>query len=161
MANGVPAESWPNRAFHANEKGASGQSDVEVLPAHEAQTTSSDKARHKLGQQVNRIRYQRYLGSPDQLPGEAGASGSNDVFSENETRDLARARRRSLSGPGAVACLRARSVDPARIIPASEFVSMGRYFLGIEEPLAARCPCYEASNVKTRTRAHVTEQARR
>ena len=103
-----------------------------------------------LGQHVTRVRYQRYVASLDQLPEEAGPSGSNDVFGGIETRDLAKARQRSLSGPGAVACLRARPVDPARIIPASEFVSIGWRFLGMEEPLAARCPCCEATDVNTR-----------
>ena len=103
-----------------------------------------------LGQHVTRVRYQRYVASLDQLPEEAGPSGSNDVFGGIETRDLAKARQRSLSGPGAVACLRARPVDPARIVPASEFVSKGRRFLGMEEPLAARSPCCEPTDVNAR-----------
>ena len=125
MANVVP-ESWRNRAFRVNEERTSWQSDVEVLPAHDGETIGSHKAWHKLRQQVNRVRYQRYVASLDQLPEEAGPSGSNDVFGGVETRDLAKARQRGISGPGAVACLRARLVDPARIIPASEFVSIGR-----------------------------------
>ena len=40
-------------------------------------------------------------------------------------------------------------MDRARIIPASEFVSVGRRFLGIEEQLAARCPCCEATDDNT------------
>ena len=55
MANMVP-ESWRNRAFRANMEGGSGY-DVEVLPGHDAQTISSHKAQHKLGQQINRVRY--------------------------------------------------------------------------------------------------------
>ena len=79
MANVVP-ESWRNRSFHANEEIYSWQSDVEVLPACDGETISSHKVQHKLGQQVNRLRYQRYVASLDQLPEEAGPSGSNDVF---------------------------------------------------------------------------------
>ena len=41
-------------------------------------------------------------------------------------------------------------MDPARIIPASEFVSIGRRFLGMEEPLAARSPCCEPTDVNAR-----------
>ena len=82
MANVVPG-SWRNRAFRANEKGVSGQSDVEVLPAHDGETISSHKAQHKLGKQVNRVRYQLYIVSLDQLPEEARPSGSNDVFGES------------------------------------------------------------------------------
>ena len=67
-----------------------------------------------------------------------------------ETRDIDKARRLSLSGTGAVTSVRERPVDPARIIPASEFVPMGLRFLGTEEPLAARCPRCEATDVNTR-----------
>ena len=149
MAN-VDPESWRNRAFRANEERASWLSDVEVLPAHDGETTSSHKAQHNLGEQVNRGRYQRYVASLDQLPEEAGPSGSNGVFGGIETRDLAKTRQRSLSGPGAVACLRAKPVDPTRIIPASEFVSIERRFLGMEGLLAARCPCCKVTDVNTR-----------
>ena len=85
MANVVP-KSWRNRTFRANEERASWQSGVEVLPAHEGETISSHKA-----QQVNRVRYQRYVASLDQLPEEAGPSDSNDVFGES--------RQRSCQGP--------------------------------------------------------------
>ena len=45
---------------------------MEVLPAHEGETISSHKAQNKLGKQVNRVRYQRYVASLDQLPEEEG-----------------------------------------------------------------------------------------
>ena len=52
MANVVP-ETWRDRAFRANEKRASWQSDdVEVLPAHDGETISSHKAQNKLGKQA-------------------------------------------------------------------------------------------------------------
>ena len=143
-------ESWRNRAFRANEERASGQSVVEVLPAHDGETISSHKAQHKLEQQMNQVRYQRYVASLDQLPEEAGPSGSNDVFGGIETIDLTTARQRSLSGRGAVACLMARPEDSARIMPASEFVSMGRHFLEMEEPLAVRYPSAKRRIVNTR-----------
>ena len=149
MAN-VVQESWRNRALRANEERSSWQSGVEVLPAHDGETISSHKVQHKLGQQVNRVQYQRYVASLDQLPEEAGPSGSNDVFGGIDTRDFAKTRQRSLSGPGAVACLRARPVDQARIISASEVVSIGRRFLGMEEPIAARFPYCEATDINTR-----------
>ena len=38
----------------------------------------------------------------------------------------------------------------ARGHTAAEFVGMGRRFLGIEEYVAARCPCCNAMNVDTR-----------
>ena len=98
---------------------------------------------------MNRVRYHPYVASLDQLPEDAGPSGSNDVFGGIETRDIAKARQRSLSGSGAVACLRARPMDPPRIIPASEFVFIGRCFPGMEETLAARCACCEATDANT------------
>ena len=41
-------------------------------------------------------------------------------------------------------------MDPARITRASEFVSIGRRVLGMEELLAVKCPCCEALRVNTR-----------
>ena len=43
-----------------------------------------------------------------------------------------------------------RPTDALRVIPASEFVGMGRRFLGIEERVAVRCPCCDAVDVDTR-----------
>ena len=43
-----------------------------------------------------------------------------------------------------------RPTDSLRVIPAAEFVGMGRRFLGIEEHVAVRCPCCNAVNVDTR-----------
>ena len=74
----------------------------------------------------------------------------NECRGEKETRDLTKARQRSISGSGATAFLRARPVDSARTIPASEFVTAGKRFLGVEEFLAARCPCCGEAEVNTR-----------
>eukprot|EP00904_Undaria_pinnatifida_P007452 jgi/Undpi1/3837/HiC_scaffold_16.g07206.m1 len=83
--------------------------------------------------------------SKDQLPETRPQQDTSESQGKKETRDLARARERSQSGSGATAFLRARPVDSARTIPASEFVTAGKRFLGIEEFLAARCPrCSEA-----------------
>ena len=146
MANIVP-ESWRDRAFRAGEQGASGQSVADVLPAHDAETFRSSKVQHRLGKLVNRVHYERYVSSLDQLP-ETRPSASQG---EKETRDLAKARQRSQPGSGTTAFLRARPVlDSARTIPASEFVTAGTRFLGIEEFLAARCPCCGEAEVITR-----------
>ena len=48
MANIVP-ESWRDRAFRPGHQDTSGQSIAEVLPAHDAETISSSKARYRLG----------------------------------------------------------------------------------------------------------------
>ena len=126
------------------------QSIADVLPAHDAETISSSKAQHRLGKLVNRVRYERYVSSLDQLPETRPQQDTSESQGEKETRDLARARQRSQSGSGATAFLRARPVDSARTIPASEFVTAGKRFLGIEEFLAARCPCCGEAEVNTR-----------
>ena len=67
-----------------------------------------------------------------------------------QTKTLAKARDRSLQGAGATGCLRARPTDSPRVIPATEFVGIGRCFMGIEEHVAVRCPCCDATDVDTR-----------
>ena len=149
MATIVP-ESWRDRAFRAGEQSASGQSIADVLPAHDAESTSSSKAQYRLGKLVNRARYDSYVASLEQLPQTSPPRGTDDPHGEKETRDFAKARQRSQSGPGATAFLRARPVDSSRVIPSSEFVSAGRRFLGREEFLATRCPCCGATDANTR-----------
>ena len=51
MANIVP-ESWRDRAFRAGEQGASGQSIADILPAHDAESTSSNKTQYRLAKLV-------------------------------------------------------------------------------------------------------------
>ena len=58
MANIVP-EIWRDRAFRAGEQGASGQSIADILLAHDAESTSSNKAKYRLGKLVHRVRYDR------------------------------------------------------------------------------------------------------
>ena len=150
MAN-IVAESWRDRAFRGEEQEASGGSVAEVLPAHDAESISPTSAQHRLGKLVNRVRYERYVPSLDQLPVETTTQrGTSNPQEEKESRGLARARHRSQSGPGATAFLRARPVHSARVIPPSEFVAAGRWFPGIEEVLAARCPCCGAAEAITR-----------
>lgn len=52
--------------------------------------------------------------------------------------------------PRASSCLRARSTDSLRVIPAVEFVGTGRRFIRIEKHLAAICPCCDVVGVGTR-----------
>ena len=125
MANIVP-ESWRNRAFRAREQGASGQSVADVLPAHDAETIRSNKAQHRLGKLINRVQCERYVSSLDQLPETRPQRDTSESQGEKETRDLAKVRQRSQSGSGATAFLRARPIDSARTIPASEFVTAGK-----------------------------------
>ena len=90
MANIVP-KSWRDRAFRAGVQGASGQSVAEVLSAHDAETISSSKAQHRLGKLVNRVRYDMFVSSLDQLPETRPQRDTGDSQGETETRDLAKA----------------------------------------------------------------------
>ena len=99
---------------------------------------------------MNRACCERYVASLGQLPETRPQRGTYDSQGGKETRGLARARQRSQLGPEATAFLRVRPVYPARTIPASEFVTAGRRFLGTEEFLAERCSCCGAAEVNTR-----------
>ena len=149
MANVVP-ESWRDRAFRAGEQGASRQSVADMLPAHDAETISSSKAQHRLGNLVNRVRYERYVASLDQLPETRPQRGTGDSQGEKEAQGLCKARQRSQSGSGATAFLRVRLVDSAKTISAPRVRDGGEEILGMEEILAARCPCCGKAEVNTR-----------
>ena len=149
MANIVP-ESWRDRAFRAGEQGASGQSVANVLPAPDDETITSSKAQHRLSKLVNRVHYEKCVSLLGQSPETRPQRGTSKSQGEKETRGLAKARQRSQSGSGATTLLRARPVDSARTIPALEFVTAGKIFLGIEEFLAARYPCCGEPEVNTR-----------
>ena len=105
MAN-IVSESWRDRAFRAEEQGASGQSIADVLPAHDAETIGSSKAQHRLDKLVNRVHYERYVSSVDQLPETRPQRDTSESQGEKETQDLAKARQRGQSGSGATAFLR-------------------------------------------------------
>ena len=63
---------------------------------------------------------------------------------------MAKARYGSLQGAVATAHVRVRPTDLLRVIPATEFVGIGRHFVGIEGHVALRCPCCDATDVDTR-----------
>lgn len=148
--SGVVPESWRDRAFRAEEGSVTEGSEREVLGAHDAETINSNKAQQRLGKLVNRVRYEKYAASLEELPIRAQPLGESGPFGETETRDCAKARQRSQCGPGAAAWLRARPVDASRVVPAQEFLYAGRRYLGIEEHLATTCPCCGAAEANTR-----------
>ena len=160
MTNIVP-ESWRDRAFRAGEQEASGQSTAEILPTHDAETTSSSKAQYRLGKLVKRVRHDRYVASLEQLPETTSPWGTGDPHGEKEARGLTKAWERSQLEPDATAFLRARPIDLSRVIQASEFVSAGRLFLGMEEFLATRCPCCGATDANRDVRGYVMNRVRR
>ena len=120
MGEVVP-RGWRDRAFRPQEVSASGHSDREVLAAHDAETTNSHKSPQKLGKQANRVRYDRYVTSLDVLPTHARLPEEVGPFEESETRECAKARQRSPSGPAAE-WLRACPVVAQRVIPAQTFL---------------------------------------
>ena len=107
IANIVP-ESRRDRAFRPGKQDTSGQSIAEALPAHDAETINSSKAQYRLGKLVNRVRYNGYVASLEQLPETTPPRGKGDPNGEKETRSFAKARQRIQSGPGATVFLRAR-----------------------------------------------------
>ena len=121
-----------------------------MLGAHDAVTTNFRKAQQKLGKLVDQGRHATHTAPLDQPPDAVRPPGPGDPLRGCETKAFAKARYRSLQGAGATACFRARPTDSLRVIPAAEFVGMGRRFLGIEEHVAARCPCCDAVDVDTR-----------
>ena len=85
MSEVVP-RGWRDRAFCPEEVSASGNSDRKVLAAQDAETTNSHKAQKKLGKQVNRVRYDRYVTSLDGLPTHAPPPEEVGPVGESETR---------------------------------------------------------------------------
>ena len=91
MANILP-ESSRDRVFRAGEQGASGQSIADILPAHDAESTSPNKAQYRLGKLVNRARYDRYVASLEQLPETSPPRGTGNPHGEKEMRGFGKAR---------------------------------------------------------------------
>ena len=76
--------------------------------------------------------------------------GERATHTERRRKVSSRPGKEAQSGPGATTLLRARPVDSSRVIPASEFVSSGRRFLGMEESLATRCRRCGATDANAR-----------
>ena len=85
MSN-IVKERWRDRAFRRGEQDTSGQSMAEVLPAHDAETTSSSKAQYRLWKQVNRVRYDRCVPSLEEIPETIPPRGTGDPNGEEETK---------------------------------------------------------------------------
>ena len=94
MANTMP-KIWRGRVFRAGDQHASGQSVSGVLLAHNAETISSSKAQHRLGKLVDRVRFEKYVASLDQLPETTPQRGTGDPQGEKEMRGLAKVRQRN------------------------------------------------------------------
>ena len=98
---------------------------------------------------MNQGRHAAHTASLEELPKTASSPGPGDPIGGTETKAFAKARYGSLPGAGATACLWARPTD-FRVIPAAEFVGMGRRFMGLEGHVVMRCPCCDAVDVDTR-----------
>ena len=64
--------------------------------------------------------------------------GPEDPMGASETKAFTKARYMRLHGAGVTACLRARPTDSLRIMPAAEFVRVGRRLIRVEEHVALR-----------------------
>ena len=84
------------------------------------------------------------------MPKTARPPRSDDPFGGREAKAFAKARYRSLQGVGATSCLRARPTHSLSVIPAAEFVDIGRCFMEVEECMPVRCPCCDAVDEDTR-----------
>lgn len=72
-----------------------------VLREHDAETINfRHEAKHRLGQHVDRVQYQRYVVALDQPLQSAHFPDADDPFGETETRDIDKTRQRSQPGPG-------------------------------------------------------------
>ena len=90
----------------------------------------------------------RWTSSPEttrRRPSEAQAT-----HKERRTREVWPRPGKGVNRNQGLPFLRARPVDSARLIPASEHVAPGRRFRGTEEFLAASCPFAAASEANTR-----------
>ena len=121
-----------------------------MLAVHDALTTYSRKAQHKLGTLVNQGRHAAHTASLDQLAETACRPAPDGPLGGRETKTLAKARCRSLEGAGPTAYFWAQPTDSLRLLPATELVAIGRRFMGSGEHVSVRCPCCDANHVDTR-----------
>ena len=102
---GIVPESWLEWGLGVEGDAAPRPAEVDILAAHDAVTTNSRKAQHKLGKLVNQGRHAAHTASFDLLPETARRPGPDGPLGGSETKTLAKARHRSLQGSGAIACL--------------------------------------------------------
>ena len=112
-----------------------------MMAAHDNVTTNSRKADEKLDKLITQGRHAAHTALVVQVPGTARPPGQDDPLGGGETKAGAKARYRSLQEAGATTCLRTRPTLSFRVVPAAEFVGIGRRFIAIEEHVAMRCSC--------------------
>ena len=100
---GIVPESWSEWGLGAEGDAASRPPEVDMLVAHDALTTNSRKALHKLGKLVNQARHAVHTALFDLLPETARPPRPDDPLGGGETKTLAKARYRILQGAGATA----------------------------------------------------------
>ena len=146
---GFVRESWLEWGLGAAGDAAPRPPEVEILATHDAVTKNSRKAQEKFGKLVNQGRHVAHTASLDELP-DSTPTGNGRPAGGRESKMLAKAHCRSLQGEGATAGLRARPTASLRVIPETEFVGIRRCFMGVEERVAVRLPCCDATDVETR-----------
>ena len=93
---GIVSESWLEWSLGAEGDAAPRPAEVDIRAVHDAVTTNSQKAQHKLGKLVNQGRCAADTASLDLLPETARPPGPNDPLGARETKTLANARNRSI-----------------------------------------------------------------
>ena len=116
---GIVPESWLEWGLNAEEDLASTSSEADMLVVHDAVTTISRKAQHKVGQLVNQGRHAAHTALMEQLPETVRPPGPDDPLGAGKTKVFAKTRYRSLQGAGATEFLRARPTYSLRVIPSS------------------------------------------
>ena len=119
---GVVPESWLEWSLGAEGDAAPRPPEVDILAAYDAVTTTSWKARDKLGKLVNQGRHAAHTASLNLLPETARSPGPDDPLGGRETKTLAKARYGSLQGAGTTSCLRGRPTDSLQVIPVTKFM---------------------------------------
>ena len=149
---GIVPECWLEWGLGAEEDAAPTPPEVVILAAHDAVTINSRKTPHKLGKLVDQVADMLRTQLRSTFCRRQHAHRDRTTrWAGGDTKTLAEARHRSrLQGAGVTACLRARPTGSLRVIPETEFVVIERRFTGIEEHVAARYPCCDATDVDTR-----------
>ena len=146
---GIVPECWLEWGLGAEEDAAPTPPEVVILAAHDAVTINSRKTPHKLGKLVDQV--------ADMLRTQLRSTFCRRQHAHRDrTTRWAEGRpkrwRRLATGAfnGQEPPHAFGPTDSLRVIPATEFVGIGRRFIGIEEHVAVRCPCCDATDVDTR-----------
>ena len=108
---GIVPEPWLEWGLDAEGDLASTAPEADMLATHDAVTTNSRKAQHKLGKLVNQRKHAAHAALLEQLSETARPPGPDDPLGGGRINAFAKARYRNLQGVEATACQQTRSVS--------------------------------------------------